>query len=251
MNLDETIDILFHQDDFLFSLTEDDVNSVGTNNLTDRANLIIKLCEPFFECCDYYIFWSTKSARTEAYKLIGDKYKLDANHGFITKMFSKWTNIAEHNNSDQMVLISFMISRIYALQATKNAIIFLGTDKNTEKPGFHVGNNLWNAELPVLRYICPNIKFIIVDKEYNFNVLKCPMLLPIWRRDFHMLDNPATIKSFVKRSYKQEDYDNWRKESPRNVILYGTLYSYCLKWKNYKNHKQKKQNNGLLNQNFY
>lgn len=240
LSIHDTIAFLFNKDNGLFSeLKEIDVDSIGTTNPTKLAKQIIEVCKEYFIECDNYVFWSTRPARIKAYELHDEKeYMLDKNHELINSLFEKWCEISGEKEStfttEQMVLISYAISRLYAMQATKNAIIFLGSDKSTEKIGFHVGNNLWQAELFVLRNICKNISFIVVDNNITCNITTSQLNdLPIWRREYHTMDDPTNIKSFVKRSYKQSDYDEWRKEPPRKGISYGDLHKYCLKWKKY------------------
>lgn len=241
MTLQTTIELLFNEKDgLLFELKEDDVDSIGTKNPTDLAKKIIQICKPYFVECNTYVFWSTRPARVEAYKLSDKKeYMLDKKHALINDLFERWSNISKTNKIDnkKMILISFAISRLYALQATNNALVFLGSDKSTEGVGFHVGNNLWHAELFVLRHVCKNIKFVIVDdnntKTYDVTPDKL-LVLPIWRREYHILDDPKTSKSFVKRSYGQLEYDQWRMEPPRKGITYGRLYEHCQKWRKYK-----------------
>jgi hypothetical protein len=250
----DVIDFLFGRYGLFFELRENDVDSIGTNKPTKLAEQIINACRPFFEQCNTYVFWSTRLARTEAYKLLNNNNTiLDKNHKLISRLFEEWSKISKTLDNKSisektMILISYAISRLYALQATKNAIVFLGSDKKTEDIGFHVGNNLWHAELPVLQNNCPNIRFIMVDeigdKTITHEITKDKLkYLPIWRREIHSMDDYSCSKSFVKISYTQNDYDEWRKEPPRRGILYGRLFKYYLKWKTYKNVSNEQNNN--------
>lgn len=104
----------------------------------------------------------------------------------------------------------------------------MGSDKSSEPSeptGFHIGNNLWVAELPVLQTLLhdgdiDDIILNVLDYQ-GINFIRTLSLkhdvidLPVWRRNWHTFDDPSTKKSFVDGIVKQEDWDKWRSEPPR------------------------------------
>jgi hypothetical protein len=143
-----------------------------------------------------------------------------------------------------MTEISFWVSRLFALTSTGISKIFIGQDKESECPGYTVGTNLWEGELPVLWELIhdgqlEDVHIYLHEKNTSgqFN-WKGPLSLkegkfdmPIWRRNYHPLD-PQTMKlSFVEQHFDQKDYDHWRKQPPRRGIMLSKLKLFAAKWK--------------------
>jgi hypothetical protein len=192
-------------------------------------------------------FWSCREGKKLAYKQ-NDNYT-DSDYPIIRLLFEYCIMIRDsiigyHNPFTTEM--SYAISRIFAWSTRdvkslqKTVPIFMGSDKITEATGFHMGNNFWIAELPILWVLLndgsiDNVILHILD--YNGNHIRLLNLkhhtidLPIWRRNWHIHDNISTKKSFVDGLIKQEEWDKWRTEPPRQYITYSRLKEIIKIWK--------------------
>lgn len=126
-----------------------------------------------------HCFWSGNNAKNKAHAFISDK-----DVDFISLLFRFWNTY----NYDKTV--SFAISRLYAMYSNlPEAIIFLSSDKPTEKTGLTMGTNFWEAELPVLLQL--NFKIIcFVDNHTGicYQDLISQKNITIYRRYAHPMD---------------------------------------------------------------
>lgn len=174
-------------------------------------------------------FWSCKPGRLAASK--DSTVFSDSDCQVLSTLFQLCT--------DRNLDYGFELSSAYAsLFVTKGIIkVYMGSDKATEPVGFHVGNNFWTAELPVLHTLLRNrtiddVLFHIVDDAGNITrtlSLKHDNIdLPLWRRSWCISDGEDRKSSFVS---KNTDWDVWRKTPPRPYITYDTMLKYVRRWK--------------------
>lgn len=133
----------------------------------------------------------------------------------------------------------FELSRAYASFAKRGLItVYLGSDKDSEPIGFHIGNNFWSAELPYLRQllrqgVIDDVIFKLVSEEKVVRELSLQhddLHLPLWRRQWHPHDGEERKDSFV---WEDTDWENWRRAPPRPFITYSRLLEIVRHWKRY------------------
>lgn len=103
-----------------------------------------------------HFFWSCFEARIKAqHELLQRDGAMDHSYPFISFLFALCTVLRNEVDggvyTSQMTMVSYAISRVYASLARGTALVFLSTDKPTEPTGITLGNNFWEAELPVLQ----------------------------------------------------------------------------------------------------
>jgi hypothetical protein len=180
-------------------------------------------------------FWSCRDGRKIA-KMSTD-YCTDDDCMIISSLFKYCSALNKINFSELLVELSFSISRAYASLSKDKAILFMGSDKSTEAPGFHLYNNLWSAELPILMSKLRNgelqdivLKIINNDTVVRELSMKNDVIdLPLWRRNWHPLDGDNK-NIFVDNCKVDSDYDKWRLEPPRSYVRYSTLKNVASKW---------------------
>lgn len=224
------------------------------NNLTlEEVKLIGNVPTPF----EHYIlsvpngfsnklpcFWSCKEGRNQAKKFI--ECCTDDQCPIIKELFDYCKSTNRHD--EFMTELSYAISRIYTnhirnIQKDNKIIhVFMGSDKKSEATGFHVGNNFWMAELPILQKllfdnIITDIILHIYDYDGNhikdYSIKNDEIDLPLWKRNWHPLDDVSTKRSYVDGITLQEDWDKWRNYPPRPYITYSKLKNIIYKWKTF------------------
>lgn len=196
-------------------------------------------------------FWSCRPGRDMA-RLDSHVYT-DADCPIINLMF-KYCHILNKNSekdnlSMQKLLtnLSYGISRIYAsfvqlAPKTNNqriVSVYMGSDKSTERVGFHVNNNFWCAEFPLIRSLMrdgcvDDIVLKIVDCNIfsrEISLKSDPIDLPLWRRNWHPLDGADTRISFVRPGMDESDWEKWRQAPPRPFITYDKLQKIINCWR--------------------
>lgn len=219
------VKIIITVDNMLNIMNIDDIKSIGTDNSTKLASeLELYINNLNIEIPDKMpCFWCCKDGRKKA--LLQEELITDDKIPIIRLLFEYCKFIREKTtrNNSRMVLFSYSISRLYALYARKSSInpvyVFLSSDKSIEATGFHIGNNFWEAELPVLQNLL-NKGFIsdiifniydIDDSERILSIKHDTIDLPLWRRKWHPMDGENTKISFVDSSFTQKEWDEWRK----------------------------------------
>jgi len=156
------------------------------------------------------------------------------------------------NNQHSQILtdVSFAISRSYANLAiaeadtkivtvsassviasassvttyNKQVQLYLSSDKDSEGVGLTVNNNLWCAELPTLKAASVEISvFLYSDGTWRGPVNLNDLDIPVWRRNWHPLDNDIHRSSFVEPHYNITDFDSWRLAPARPYISLSYL----------------------------
>lgn len=209
---------LFTPTGLLITLSHEDIESIGLHNQSPHATQLIEYCIQFMPAHTINIFWCGQQGRTKANEESERlNAKMDSGYPFISLLF-KICYLGRDQYSrhtTQMTDVSFAISKVFAQRSTHNAYIFIASDKPSEHPGFTVGTNLWNAELPVLRQrmVMGYLDNIIVSYCVNGGWTEGKHIdnidLPIYRREHHILDCPTTELSFVKSTYTLPDYIKW------------------------------------------
>jgi hypothetical protein len=187
-------------------------------------------------------FWSCREGRNKA-----KEYKeccTDDECPIIKSLFDYCKSTGRHD--EYMTELSYAISRLYALNIKNikkdNKIIhvFMGSDKKSEITGFHVGNNFWKAELPILQnLLCENIINDIILHVYDYegnhirdySIKNDDIDLPLWRRNWHILDDISTKNSYVDGITTQEGWDKWRTYPSRPYITYSKMKDIIMRWK--------------------
>ena len=117
----------------------------------------------------------------------------------------------------------------------------MGSDKRSEATGFHIGNNFWSAELPILQEMLwegkiDGLKLVILDADgnisKNIDVATDHVDIPLWRRTWHHMDSEQSKKSFVDGLIHQHEWDAWRLEPPRPSLTYARMKYFIAKWRN-------------------
>lgn len=165
-----------------------------------------------------------------------DAYYTDEDCGVIYQLFKYCSTIKEKNSI--MINLSFCISMSFAKKAEDTVHIYMSSDKNTEQVGFHLWNNLWSAELPIIynnykKGLVKDIILEILDQNKPTKILsyvKDCIDLPLWRRNYHPLDGDKK-KCFVDNCITEHQYDQWRLEPPRSFLTYEKLKRLALFWK--------------------
>ena len=124
----------------------------------------------------------------------------------------------------------YAASSVYASGARGDAHVYVGSDKASEACGFHVGNNLWEAELPVLRRLQDRglVHRIVLHTAHPIS----PRRMPLWRRQWHpALDAAERRLRFVGHCRVQREWDEWRERPPRPCLAYGRLLHYARHWR--------------------
>lgn len=218
---------MFLPDGLLMTLTSDDIESIGMSNPTPRADALIDYCAQFMSTHTINIFWCGLSGRTRANEESERiNAKMDSGYPLISLLF-KICYLGRDQYSrhtTKMTDVSFAISKVFAARSTHTAYIFIASDKPSEHPGFTVGTNLWNAELPVLRHRLATgdldniIVSVRIDGIWTEGTSIDNIDLPIYRREHHMLDCPTIELSFVKTTYTLPDYIKWLDYPARKCI---------------------------------
>ncbi len=218
---------LFTPTGLLMTLSLNDIESIGMAWQTPKASALVEYCTSFMFAHTINIFWCGQQGRTRANEESERlNAKMDSGYPFISLLF-KICYLGRDQYSrhtTQMTDVSFAISKIFASRSTHTAYIFIASDKPTEYPGYTVGTNLWNAELPVLRsrVASGDLDAIIVsycvDGIWSEGVDVDNVDLPIYRRHHHLMDCPTTELSFVKPTYTLPDYIKWLDYPPRKSI---------------------------------
>lgn len=183
---------------------------------------IQSLCTQRLPC-----FWSCKNGGEYAKKNVN--YFTDSDCPIISLLF----------NTKPLKEISYEISKAYASLASKEVMVYIGSDKSNEEIGFHLGNNFWNAEFPVLRNLMYQgiVSDIIINLIQNNIIIKKlsvkqnKITLPLWRRSWHPSDGIQRRLSFVWPAMTDKDWDVWRKASPRPFIRYNIIIKIVKIWK--------------------
>lgn len=145
-------------------------------------------------------FWSCREGKEKA--LAQKEYSIDNDYPIIKLLFEYCTVIRENmsQHHDLMTSFSCAISRLFVSSIKdialpdnipRNVHVFMGSDKSTENVGFHVGNNFWEAELPILKdysnkgYIEDIILHIFENGSNirNLSMNNDVINLPLWRRN--------------------------------------------------------------------
>lgn len=180
-------------------------------------------------------FWSGTRAREYAKKQI---YKTDYSYPILCLLF-EMCNILRNNSVKHDVLstIMFSLSKIYTYQCRIKAFLYLSSDKTSESAGLTIGNNFWEAELPVLRelQLTNKIKDIVVfvyeNNEWSNGISLDKIILPIRRRHFHPSDLEIKKSSYQKQKMTIKEIDDWKQSSPRSFITVYALKRMITKWK--------------------
>lgn len=238
--------ILLHIDEMINVMDIKDIDSIGKK---DATNLAIQF-ENYIKGIEggtvdiTPCFWCCKEGRTKA--LLETQFVTDSGYPIIKLLFEYCTLIKEQvgKREKYMTLLSFGISRLFASYAKRDVPqdihVFMSSDKSIENTGFHIGNNFWMAELPVLHdflrnnYITDIILHICEKGQWSHDLsIKHDIInLPLWRRKWHPLDGKSTIKSYVDDNFTQNEWDQWRKEPPRKFTTYSKMLNIAYKWKN-------------------
>ncbi|AMQ10562.1 hypothetical protein [Brazilian marseillevirus] len=208
-------------------LTREDFVSVGSGNETQTALEFLSLVkdnEPTIGEKEH-LFWSGMEARKQRI----NNTVSDADYSYISFLFDLCQKNKERY-SEQMTLVSFMISSCFAYFSRGTAHVFLSSDKPTEEPGLTTGTNFMEAELPVLQRLKQRgkIQKILVSR-FVTGIWKEPQEMngefdiPVWRRDWHPMDGEETKESFVRKSMTQGEWEEWRKAPPRKSCSWKTL----------------------------
>lgn len=272
LNIDEILNTITN---FIYLSDIDDINTIGTQNATRKASIFTNYIENIDGGFNDLIpcFWSCKDGKIEAMKQ--KEFSTDQDHPIIKLLFEYCTIIRKNieqiyheknfkddsgNNMKKiynlMTQFSYGVSRIYARRVknfTKNnqtIHVYIGTDKATEPPGFHIGNNFWKAELPVLQSFLHDgiIQDIILHiAQYNgslcdgygynpnwklsLSMFNDDINIPLWRRNWHPMDNLESSKSFTRPDMSQHDWNKWRLEPPRPYITFSRMKQLARTWK--------------------
>ena len=252
---------------FILRMDIDQIRSIGTREDTFPQFADFIKNQHWYGCYDLYklypnkikcvshkipCFWSCKSGRNMAFSQ--SMMYTDTDCPIISLLFAycvTLTDIAKKlNRKDYFSIIkelSFGISRIYAsfaYVADKNNInnnihIFMGTDKLTEEIGFHIGNNFWSAEFPILRGLLDNHKIddIILNIIKNDTIIKQISIkndeinLPLWRRSWHPIDGENAKNSFIWPPMDNDDWERWRVAPPRQFITFQQMLNFIKIWR--------------------
>lgn len=205
--------------DILLRITNEDFETVGTNNETDTVKALLRLIKK--ECPDIGLFphkfWSGMEARKQ--KVEGAMS--DSDYPFISSLFRECESIREKRggeHDEQMTLVSFMISSIFARFCKDKAYVFLSSDKPTEEAGLTISTNFYEAELPVLLrlglpvFVSRFVKGIWSPfQEIREDCFDCP----VWKRYWEPSDGMETKESFVRQKMSQKEWEEWRSAPPR------------------------------------
>ncbi|BAU79945.1 hypothetical protein A9K97_gp406 [Tokyovirus A1] len=208
--------------DILLRITREDFESVGTDNETDKVKALLKLVKR--ECPSIgefpHKFWSGMEARKQKVEGVMS----DADYPFISSLFRECEKFREKRrgeHDEQMTLVSFMISSIFARFCKEKAYVFLSSDKPTEEAGLTISTNFYEAELPVLLrlglpiFVSRSVERIWTPfQEIREDSFDCP----VWKRYWDPSDGPETEKSFVKQKMSPNEWDEWRLAPPRKPL---------------------------------
>ena len=227
---------------FLRVLNKNDIESIGTSGQTTNATNAVSYINKYMNSTEsHHCFWAGMNARERA--MAEPEYKTDVSYNILNVLFNLCSKLKTVNLLCDLTYISFAISKIYASQTTGIAKIFISSDKPSEKTGYTVGTNLWEAEFPVIWNLyhsgtITDIQLYIDDGIlYNskwrnpISIVNDNVNLPIYRRSWHYLDDETTRSSFVLPNMVRADYDKWRTTRPRNFITTTKLKSIILKWR--------------------
>jgi hypothetical protein len=186
-----------------------------------------------------HCFWGGREAKKRAHQ--ETTHKSDKEIPLIRELFIKIRDTRKKMGCYDPLLteVAFWVSRLYALHTIGIPKIFIAQDKETEEPGYTVGTNLWEAELPTLWELVHKGEIEDIHLYlYQNKVWKGPISLkngnidiPVWRRTWHPLDDPSTKLSFVERHFEQKDFDFWRTQPPRKGINLRKLVKFIRIWK--------------------
>lgn len=223
----------------LTQLTDVDIASMETLMWSPRALAFLKFVHKYIPDARVSggCLWSCKNARDKA----RETKMTDKDVPFIRFMF----NICETCPASSLIW-STAISRVHVWHLKGDVHIYLGSDKQSEASGFHIGNYLWEAELPVLQLLAREgiVKQIwlhvwevslddkkMLEGKWSAYAFGLADRVPLWRREWHPLD-PAEMKSsFVHSKMKQADFDMWRLTPPRTHITIGGMRRVISKWR--------------------
>lgn len=202
----------------LLKLTDQDIASIGTAAPLEPARRLISACEAEDDfSAGRQCFWSCLSVREQASQVPG--FATDAQFKSLARLFRLC--MTEVQPGPTRSRLAFAVSRVYAQFARGIVHVFLGSDKPSEPAGLTIGNNFWEAELPVLqlRKAQGIVTEILVHVQGSTTTWE-DLDVPLWRRDFHpSLDDPVTRPSFIEAGWSQEQWDQWRQEEPRRKPL--------------------------------
>jgi hypothetical protein len=216
----------------LITCTIDDLLSIGkSEQIRYRIRYLTWFAEKYYTASQKRLFWSCRPGRELAQKFAS------TNNGYITDSHPGIVALFNHCKIAQRYvknksLLGYIVSGIYASSAKGDVHIFIGTDKIIDACGFHVGNNLWEAELPVLRRLQNKNQINNIWVHTTQPILLKSM--PIWRRKWHPhLDKKVNKSLFVEDTFTQQEWDEWRLRASRPFITYGTIQKVLQKWKSY------------------
>lgn len=231
-------------------LTDQDVQSLGSFQLTPRAREFVSLFDhlersgfPGQRVLDRPInFWSGKVAEDRTYRA-QDEISI---RNFLPTYFMNniCHKIQKENPHEKEIVHRFYlaISKCYSTAASGNVNVYISSDKISESPGFNVPNFFWEAELPVLqmlvhRGIVQDIQIHLYDhikKAWNDPVSffsKEGSHISVHRRSVHPLDNPSTVDRFLRDPIAEEDYEKWKETQPRPEITINSLKKVTNHWR--------------------
>jgi hypothetical protein len=226
-------------------MTLEDINSIASPNPT---KLVEEFSHQIYSIKDGMInklpcFWSCREGKLEA--TAHQEFATDNDYPIIRELFAYCSaaKMRVDYNETIMTALSYGISRIYALNVKNfpgtKVHVFLGSDKSSELTGFHVGNNFWKAELPVLqdllhREMIEDIILHVCDNGIwarTISIKNDTINLPLWRRNWHPLDGEHTKNSYVNSNFTQEDWNTWRSAPPRTYITFSRLRYFAQIWR--------------------
>ena len=245
----------------LSGMNENDIKQIGLmgecDDLSDNINkLHIDICCKNFgtsKCASGLIpcAWSCRPGRDMAATY--PTCYTDSDCPIIKLMFNYCSKLNKKICGDNLWIqkllteLSYGISRIYVsfvkyapkVNDKRLLSVFMGTDKPSEGVGFHIDNNFWCAEFPVMRKLLREgfiddivLKIIEHNKIVRELSVKYDMIdLPLWRRSWHPFDGINKKNSFVWSPMKEIDWDKWRSAPPRPHTTYDKILSIAKKWK--------------------
>lgn len=242
--------------DIFSILTEDDIHSIGTRSLTKNAIHLIDLLNllreaGFADCRDFgkpHCFWSGDTARRLAYT--SDHILSDMDVPAINVLFAlngAIQSTAGHYSSFNLLLCC-AFSKLFAMQASSIAHVFLSSEKASELAGINMPNNFWLAELPTLqaRLVSGDLDDIQVhqydaasDSWLAPTSLTDPAdwdRLPLYRRSANNDNKPTDDLRFKWLGMSKEDRARWRASEARPSITYGTLKRTINHWRLFTTH---------------
>ena len=210
-----------------FTVTDwQSVVALGEQKPSSNAQCFIRNATHYMKK-EPHCFWSGRQARKKAYEQT--LYICDNKVPFVSFLFERGKELKDPLIKQEFF---FATSRIFALFST-SAFVCLSSDKDAETPGFTIGTNFWEAELPILWKLKESIPIFLIfidKKEIKMSLSQKELMhVPIYRRYAHPMDSEK--KSFVEDHYKQEDYDQWRISKPRRGILFRNLLNIFCHWK--------------------